>query len=312
MRARVSIGMPLFNAERYLEATLESILSQTFTDFELIISDNASTDGTEDICRRHAASDARISYSRNQRNMGASYNYNRTFELSSGEYFRHNAYDDTLAPTYLARCVEVLDDEPEVVLTYPHVQFVDEHGEPHPEDAFQGCDLNLRMKTPHERLRAYIPRGGPNSMCDPVFGLFRSSALRKTPVLGNFISADAILLAEIALHGEIAVIPEVLFYERFHPGGSVLSNPTLDDRYAWFDPANRGRISNQLPHWRWFLELLKAINRTTLDPLEKARCYAVMPYWLWWTKRGLLTDLAHTARYVSTAIRSGRDVPRAN
>lgn len=305
---RVSIGMPLYNAERYLEETLDSILAQTFTDFELIISDNASTDSTDEICRRYAATDSRIRYSRNARNMGAAFNYNLTFELASGAYFRHNAYDDTLAPAYLERCVAVLDDEPDVVLVYPLTLFIDENGQPHPDGKFQRCNLNLRMNAPHERLRAFIDSGGPYSMCDPVFGLFRASALRQTPVLGNFISADAILLAEIALHGKIAEIPEVLFYERFHPGGSVLANPTLDDRYAWFDPDNYGKLSNQLPHWRWLIELFEAIGRAPLSRNERARCFLEMRHWIWATKRGLLTDLvragdaiAHRTREKFTA-----------
>lgn len=287
----VSIGMPLYNAERYLEETLDSILGQTFSDFELIISDNASTDATDMICRRYAAADSRIRYSRNARNMGATFNYNLTFAIASGAYFRHNAYDDTLAPTYLERCVAVLDNEPEVVLVYPLALFIDENNNPHPDGKFRRCRLDLRMNEPHERLRAFIDSGGPYSMCDPVFGLFRASALRQTPVLGNFISADAILLAEIALHGHVAEIPEVLFYERFHPNGSVLANPTLDARYAWFDPGNYGKLSNQLPHWRWLIELLRAIGRAPLSPRERTRCFAEMRHWLWTTKRGLLTDL---------------------
>ena len=288
---RVTIGMPLYNAERYLEETLESILAQTFTDFELIVSDNASTDRTDEICRRYAATDSRIQYSRNPQNMGATYNYNRTLALASGAYFRHNAYDDTLAPTYLERCVAVLDNEPAVVLVYPLVRFIDENGNPHREGKLRRCKLDLRMQEPHERLRAFIDTGGPYSMCDPVFGLFRASALRRTAALGNYISADAILLAEIALQGHVAEIPEVLFYERFHPNGSVLANPTLDDRYAWFDPDNYGKLSNQLPHWRWVIELFKAIDRAALSARERNRCFLEMRRWLWATKRGLLTDL---------------------
>lgn len=300
----VSIGMPLYNAERYLEETLDSILAQTFTDFELIVSDNASIDGTDEICRRYAAMDSRIKYSRNPRNMGATYNYNRTFALASGAYFRHNAYDDTLAATYLERCVAVLDNDPEVVLVYPLPVFVDEDGNPHPEGKFRRCRLDLRMKEPHERLRAVIHSGGPGSMCDPVFGLFRSSALRRTPVLGNFISADAILLAEIALHGQIAEIPEALFYERFHPRGSVLANPTLDDRYAWFDPANYGKLSNQLPHWRWLIELSKAIERAPLSTRVRTLCFFEMRHWFWENKRGLVNDLVRAGDTIGRRTRS--------
>ena len=108
-KPRVSIGMPVFNGENYLAEALDSLLTQTFSDFELIISDNASTDKTEEICRAYAVRDQRIRYFRNQENLGASRNYNRVFELSSGEYFKWAAHDDLCAPEFLGRCVDVLD-----------------------------------------------------------------------------------------------------------------------------------------------------------------------------------------------------------
>lgn len=279
MTPRVSIGMPLYNAERYLEQTLDSILAQTFADFELIICDNASTDGTEAICRRYAARDGRIAYSRNPRNLGATYNFNRTFALAHGEYFRHAAYDDPIEPTYLERCVALLDAHPEVVLAYPQSRLIDEDGGPH-RGNLRLTDLNLRMPRPHERFEAYLRIGLAERLCDPVFGLFRRAVLARTPVIGNYVSSDAILLGEIALSGQIAEIPEALFLRRFHKNGSVLANPTIDDRYAWFDPALRGNVWNRLFRWRWLLELMKAIGRAPLGPLERLRCYLALRIFL--------------------------------
>src|SRR5207244_10480282 len=108
---RVSIGVPVYNGERYIAETLDSLLAQTFEDFELIISDNASHDRTEGICRAYAAKDSRIRYVRNSTNLGAARNYRLAVELSSGEYFRWANCDDLFAPTSLSRCVEVLDLE---------------------------------------------------------------------------------------------------------------------------------------------------------------------------------------------------------
>jgi glycosyltransferase involved in cell wall biosynthesis len=100
---RVSIGLPVFNGEKYLAEALDSILSQTYRDFKLIISDNASTDRTEQICREYAAKDRRIRYYRNEKNIGAPKNFNRVFELSSGKYFRWDAFTHPSAkPNYLA------------------------------------------------------------------------------------------------------------------------------------------------------------------------------------------------------------------
>src|SRR5882762_1549884 len=115
---RISIGLPVYNGENFITDALESILGQTYTDFELIISDNASTDRTEALCKSYAARDPRIRYWRNAENLGAARNFNRVFELSSGEYFKWTAHDDVLAPDYLEKCIEASDRDPSVVLVY--------------------------------------------------------------------------------------------------------------------------------------------------------------------------------------------------
>ena len=84
---KVSVGLPVFNGKRFVAEAIESILAQTFDDLELVISDNASTDGTEEICRAYAEKDERVRYVLNSENLGAAYNYNQTFHLSSGTYF---------------------------------------------------------------------------------------------------------------------------------------------------------------------------------------------------------------------------------
>src|SRR5438128_3187989 len=108
----VSLGLPVFNGEAFLVQVLESILAQTYGDFELIISDNASTDATPDICRVYAARDPRIRYVRNATNVGAARNFNRVFQLSTGEYYKLANADDVCAPTLVERCVAVLDTHP--------------------------------------------------------------------------------------------------------------------------------------------------------------------------------------------------------
>jgi glycosyltransferase involved in cell wall biosynthesis len=125
---KVSVGMPVFNGDRFIAETIDSILAQTFGDFELIISDNASTDGTEKICRQYADDDGRIRYVRNRENLGAAYNYNQTFHLSSGDYFKWACHDDLLRPEFLERCVEVLDRDPSAVLVYTDWAPIDETG----------------------------------------------------------------------------------------------------------------------------------------------------------------------------------------
>ena len=105
-KPRVSIGLPIYNGENLVIETLDSFLSQTFSDFEVIISDNGSIDRTQQICEDYAAKDGRIKYYRNLKNLGVAPNLNRVFELSSGEYFKWADHDDLLAPDFLLRCVE--------------------------------------------------------------------------------------------------------------------------------------------------------------------------------------------------------------
>ena len=124
----VSVGMPVYNGERYIAQAIESILSQTFPDFELIICDNASTDATEGMCLEYAAEDPRVRYYRNDRNRGAAWNHNRVVELARGEYFRWQCHDDYCDATLLERCLAVLHGDPSVVLCYPQFVRVDEQG----------------------------------------------------------------------------------------------------------------------------------------------------------------------------------------
>src|SRR3972149_8539793 len=91
---RVSVGLPVFNGEQFLRQALDSVLAQTYPGFELIISDNASTDRTQDICEAYATRDKRIQYYRQSKNVGGGRNYNFVFEVSNGEYFKWLAHDD--------------------------------------------------------------------------------------------------------------------------------------------------------------------------------------------------------------------------
>src|SRR4051812_42293346 len=128
-QARVCIGMPVYNGQRYVAAAIESIRAQTFADFELIISDNASTDATGEICRAFAAKDSRIIYNRLSSNVGAILNFERVYKLGGGQYYKWHAHDDLIEPAFLARCVEALDREPSAVLAYPKAKFIDSAGQ---------------------------------------------------------------------------------------------------------------------------------------------------------------------------------------
>ena len=269
---KVSIGLPVYNGERFIEEAIESILDQTFMDFELIVSDNASTDRTSEICRRYAERDPRVRYYRNKTNLGAAANYNRVFHLAQGDYFRWAAHDDKLAPGYIAACVDVLDRNPSVVLCYPQTLIIDEQSEPinmHPDK------LHLASPEPHLRFEQYFKRYTPKrDECNAVFGLARRRVLAQTGLIGAYASSDMVLLGEIALLGKIHEVEWPLFLRRDHVRTSVRANRDLRDRAAWFDPANEAK--RLLPRWRWFGQYLDAVSRAPLSPSEKLRCYTVI------------------------------------
>ena len=172
MPPTVSVVITSYNYGRYIAAAIESVLSQDFRDFELIISDNASTDATPSIAAAYAARDSRVRYLRNETDRGAAYNYNRVTELSRGRYIRHAAHDDVLAPTNLERCVELLEADPSIALAYPQMSRIDENG--HVIDTFKDS-LDLRDDDPVARWRRFHQLCDDGSMCDPVFGLFRAA-----------------------------------------------------------------------------------------------------------------------------------------
>jgi glycosyltransferase involved in cell wall biosynthesis len=232
---RVSVGLPVYNGERYLAGALDCILAQDFGDFELIVSDNASTDGTAEIVREHAARDARIRYHRNERNLGAAPNYNRLVELARGTFFRWQTYDDRVAPTHLSRCLEAFDQGPDdLVLVYPRTTLIDADGvEIGPyEDRSEVLDPR-----PHRRVRHLLRA---LHLCNAVVGLVRLDALRRTRRIDSYRGSDVTLLAELAMLGKIAEIPERLFLRRRALELPSPSNLDGEGQAQWFDARRHG------------------------------------------------------------------------
>src|SRR5688500_17051747 len=126
---RVSIGMPVYNGANYLRRSIQCLLDQDYSDLEVIICDNGSTDDTEAICREFAQKDGRVHYYRNATNIGAAGNYNKVFELARGEFFKWQAHDDECHPAMMRRCVEALDAAPKTTtMVYPLGELIDENG----------------------------------------------------------------------------------------------------------------------------------------------------------------------------------------
>lgn len=286
MKQRLTIGIPVFNGSQFIAETLESILAQTFENFAVIISDNASTDETESICRSFAARDERIRYFREEANRGAAWNYNHVFDLADSLYFKWAAHDDICAPTFFERCIEVLDQNPQAVLAYPRTAIIDQNGRfvRHYSDELDFFNFNRC-----NRYRCFMRLYRTPRSCNPIFGVMRGDILAQTPLIGSFVASDMILLAELSLRGHILEIPEYLFWRRDHANVSIRAYPSYRDRIAWFDPNKKGRP--QLSRWRWLYEYHQSLQRVSMSALERLRCHAYLAEWAAWNTPGLVKDI---------------------
>lgn len=265
---RVSIGFPIYNGEKYMRQSLDSLLNQTFTDFELIIADNCSTDNTVAICQAYAAKDERIIFHQNEENKGAAYNYNKVFHLARGQYFRWAAHDDYNEPQALELMVKVLDENPEAILSYPKTILIDGNDKliEYHEDGY-----DLRSHNPSERFAKFFKS---SAWCHPVFGLIRIDVLARTGLIGNFASSDRVLLGELAVQGKCYEIPEHLAYRRLHPENSTEANKTDEAMMNWYDPMKKAKLLT--PRLARLIAYAKGINRVQMSFAEKLRCYKVL------------------------------------
>ena len=280
---RVTIGLPVYNGQNYLAETMESLLAQTYTDFELVISDNASTDRTEAICREYAARDERIRYYCQEENVGASANYNRVFELARGLYFKWAAHDDLLAPTYLERCVAVLYSDPDVVLAYTQAKAIDDQGQV--VKVYPGKH-HFSAAAPRERFYEFVLDPHP---VVAVFGLMRRDVLGRTRLIGKYAGSDRPLLSELSLLGKFYEVPEHLFFYRFHEEQSWGGNKSPQAQQAWYDPRRADKIT--FPQWRLLREHVRSIERSPVGLADRASCYLYMGYWMVKNRRRLGRNL---------------------
>jgi glycosyltransferase involved in cell wall biosynthesis len=264
---RVSLGLPVYNGEKFLPRAIRSLLDQDYADFELVISDNASTDGTQRICEEFARQDKRIRYSRNERNIGLAPNHNRVFSLSQGTYFKWVAHDDEYAPRMLGRLVEVLDSAPTSVTTvYSACEYINERGE---KLGLFTDGVDKKDPRPHRRLAHLLLN---INIYNCTFGLIRSSALRKTRLHGSFPMADRVLFSELAMIGEIWELPEPLIQIRIHEGRSFTKHKTAQSLRELFDPGAANEKKFLSIEGRVRIELLRSAWRVPVCFRDKILC----------------------------------------
>jgi glycosyltransferase involved in cell wall biosynthesis len=254
----VSIGMPLYNSAQYVREALEALLAQDYPNFELVISDNASTDATEDICREYAARDERIRYVRADINMGAVWNFRRVFELARGEYFMWAAFDDLRAPQYLSRCVEALEAHPQAVMCCTDIQIIDEDGEP-----VQEADFPLGIRMSGREVWQRVSAISRSLYWYDFYGLMRRSVLAATRLPRLGWGFDVILMMEMGLRGEVLLVPEKLFFYR------IIKGKTGHQTAAILGPVNKARAPLSMNWGGMIGELWRSIWLSPLPRMEK-------------------------------------------
>lgn len=272
---RLSIGLPVYNGEPYLAEALDALLGQTFTDFELIISDNASIDATEEISRRYAAYDSRVRYIRQARNIGCAPNHNVLVEEARGEYFKWASDDDLYARNLLELCVAALDEQPHVVAAHSWTAMIDPDG-----NLTQAIAYPLATASPYapERFRSMLFGNGG----DDDGAVIRTDVLRSIGPHGSHHHADRTIIAELALQGPFYQVSDWLYFRRDHPDRAERACPTVRSRCANLDPRRADRLRHPvgrlLAEYVW--EYVAVIRRSPLSRAEKRECLQHLGRWL--------------------------------
>lgn len=271
---KVSLGMPVYNGERYLEETFDSILAQTYRDFELVISDNGSTDRTQEICESYATKDGRVKYHRNARNIGIAPNFNKVFDLCSGEYFKWTDYDDILAPEFLEKCVQGLERHPSAACCYPKTRLIDDKG-----DKIKDFDPPENASSAHAHLRFKSMILDPDHIVSQASGLMRASLVGKTVMHGSYPCSDEVFLAHLSLLGDFIELPDRLFYYRIHAKQSTKGVKASErSRVYFFDTSLQGKVV--LIKWLYFKDCVTAIHTSPIASSQRIMCYLYMLRWI--------------------------------
>jgi glycosyltransferase involved in cell wall biosynthesis len=287
---RISVGVPVRNGEAFLRMALDGILAQTYEDFEVIISDNASRDSTAEICQEYSGRDRRVRYFRQFTVLPPAANHNFVLRHARGEFFKWNCHDDTCSPEFLRLCLAALEPDRGAVLAYPQARIIDASGA-----VIETYSYPLRTADPRARVRfGSVLRADHRRYAGfEIYGLIRRDALASTPEMGNYVSADRVLLARLALLGRFLEVPEPLFFSREHGNRSVRTLPSRISAerkwlrriigvgalppLEWWDPSKTNRIN--FPEWRLIREYCASLETARLPLSQRAGCALEMLAW---------------------------------
>jgi glycosyltransferase involved in cell wall biosynthesis len=272
---RLSVGIPVYNGHSYLAGSIESLLGQSYEDFELIISDNASTDDTADICRYYEKQDSRIRYFRQEHNIGGAPNHNFLVAQARGELFKWASDDDLYARDLLKLCVEALDEYPDVILAHSWTAVIDAS-----DTVTQAVRYGIATDSPSapERFRSLLYEVGG----DDDGGVTRMHVLRRATLLGSYHHSDRTLTAGIALYGRFYNVPDYLYFRRDHAERAERAFKTVRHWCANLDPRRADALRN--PAVRLYGEYVwgyvNAIQEAPLTSADRLACYRHLAGWL--------------------------------
>jgi glycosyltransferase involved in cell wall biosynthesis len=252
----VTLGLPVHNGGAHLEQALRALQAQTWPRLEILISDNASTDGTEGLCRRIAAGDPRIRYVRQPENVGALRNFEGLVHDARGELFAWCAHDDLRMPRFVEACATELARRPDAVLCNSAVVFLDEEGRPRPD--WEDRNFETRATTRPERAGRLIDHFGWVDM----YGLVRRDALLRVLPIETVWGGDVVLSMKLLMLGEFAKVAEPLFHYR------VRSRPKSVEQTLHDVAQRRGSLPR--PYTEMIQALLRIPMNAAADRAERA------------------------------------------
>jgi len=288
-RRRVISGLPVYNGQKYIAAAIESHLAQSFGDFQLVISDNGSTDATPDICADYARRDDRVTLLRSPENRGILWNHRRVMDAieSGDQYFRWAGADDIMEPGLLQAMVSILDQRPEVASVVPDTRNIDDDGN---VIGTMPRSLDLQSTDVYQRAHDVLVAKYQHVI---AYGLLRASILRTMRTLPNYPGWDAVFTWEFALRGQMVQTDGTYLLRRFH-AGSISRVKSAKELRKWVEPNARTGMS--FPHWTWAYEHLRALMAVPMSPRDRWRAGRFLARVTLWQRGNLYRDVMQAAR----------------
>jgi len=265
----VVVGLPVFNGEKFLGEAIESVLTQSFSDFRLILIDNGSTDSTPDICARYAAADRRIVHRREPQPRGAANHFNQCFQPGGAPYFKWMGQDEFLASDYLARMVALLRQQPDAVIAHGRTGVIDEGGR-----LIGTCDDEVSLaahRTSDRFWRALCAGSLPEQG-----GLMRAETMARTRLHGGWAGSERNFMIEMVLLGPVIYDDAQISARRESTDGCLRRAVSLGARQNWCDPSRRSAMPAGLAVAS---EALRSIRTMPIAALDRVACSGLLGRW---------------------------------